>query len=131
MPTKECDTCNNVKDVGEFNKTTDGACYNNCKDCFLDVWRKNQLEFWTDKNTRRCGICCDVVPLALYARDAHRIPYRNCRSCYSEETTREYTERQNAKAKAGGDATGGKPYNRPATYKKTPTKKVDDVFVWY
>src|SRR3981189_2472883 len=64
MPTKECDTCNNVKDVGEFNKTSDGASYNNCKDCFLDVWRKDQLEFWVDKNTRRCGICTEVVPLA-------------------------------------------------------------------
>src|SRR3981189_3138521 len=58
------------------------------------------------------GICSEVVPLALYARDAHGIPYRNCRNCYSEKTAREYTERKNAKAKAGGDATGGKPYNR-------------------
>src|SRR3981189_1930872 len=120
MPTQACDRWNNVRARGEVRQTSDGASYNNCKDCFLDVWRTDQLEFWADKNTRRCGICTEVVPLALYARDTHGIPYRNCRSCYSEKTAREYTERKNAKAKAGGDATGGgKPYNRPATSKKT------------
>ena len=49
MPTKECDTCNNVKDVGEFNKTTDGACYNNCKDCF---WMSGGRINWSFGQTR-------------------------------------------------------------------------------
>ena len=49
MPEKVCDTCNESKDIPEFNKDGDGTYYNNCKVYFLDHWRAAQLKFWSYK----------------------------------------------------------------------------------
>ena len=94
MPTKECDTCKNVKDVGEFNKTNDGACYNNCKDCFANPWGDAQLNFW--KTKRQCAICTRMLPLPLYAKDYHGIFFKECRACFNKAWYNEQVERESA-----------------------------------
>ena len=83
--------------------------------------------FIRDKNTRRCGICTEIVPLSLYAKDSHGIPYKNCRTCNNEKSTREFLERRDAKAKAGG----AKPYYSPEGARRHRAQRRNDgVYLW-
>ena len=119
MATKLCNECNiKKKIVDEFKSRPDGTCYDDCSACFLGKWRAAQLEFWKDKNTRRCKICLDSVPITEYTKDAHGIYFQNCKACYQEKLAREYKERKAARTVT---STNIKPYNRGGGDKKKAT----------
>src|SRR6266699_1973608 len=99
MTQKICDVCNVSKSIQEFRQKDDGTIYPSCTVCFLDAWRADQIMFWSNKMSRKCTMCHDVVPLSLYSRDAFGIPYKTCRACFDAKLTREYFEKRNAKAK--------------------------------
>ena len=133
--TRKCDDCGEVKEISSYNKAPDGSLYDNCKACFLDEWRANQLKFWSDKLNRKCGLCKEAIPLSLYAKDSYGIPYKNCRACATERSEKLYleakarrieesgkattTDRSDGESEGGGKAKGtgktvdsAKPYNR-------------------
>src|SRR5271156_4368526 len=100
--TKVCAECEETKDVSEFKKSPDGSYYPTCSPCYLEQWRINEIVFWKDKRNRKCGVCKESVPLSLYAKDSHGIPFRNCKSCDTENAERAYYARIAAKRKDDG-----------------------------
>ena len=119
----ECVECGQAKDLTNFKQAVDGSYYPNCSDCFLVQWRADQLKFWEGKNTRRCGICLEAVPLSLYAKDAYGIPYKNCRACFAERSEREYFERKAIREAATANVAAGRKDDNAKPNNRLPFKK--------
>jgi hypothetical protein len=110
--TKQCNVCNEAKDVADFKPDADGNLYSNCTACFLAQWRTNAREFWSNQSRRKCAMCEDFVPLTLYAKDRYGIPYKNCKSCFGAKFEREYLEKKSVREqvnvpKSNNRASGG------------------------
>jgi len=99
---KVCEVCEERKDVSEYKISRDGAYYPTCWTCFVEHSRLNDIAFWKDKRNRKCGVCKESVPLSLYAKDSYGIPFRNCKSCDTENAERAYYARIAAKRKDDG-----------------------------
>jgi len=111
---KICDECKVSKDLSGFRQSPVGTYYDRCSVCFLASWRANQIEFWSDKKTRKCFTCKDVVQLTEYARDAHGIPFRDCQACF---------RKRYAKPPKGPV---GEPVKRPKHHHRSHKKESED-----
>ena len=74
-----CWECKVKKYATDFMKKKDGkSYYNTCTDC----WRKASAEWWVAKEFKICKRCDHKLPIRMFRRDQHGIPYSDCIHCH-------------------------------------------------
>ncbi len=86
---KTCEVCNNVKQITDFGKSSDGDVYEACRDC----WLAKSREFWSNKKFKLCRACSKYQPVRNFDFN-DKIPYPDCRECFETKMCDLYNRRQ-------------------------------------
>ena len=74
-----CWDCKMKKEAKAFMKKKDGkSYYSTCTDC----WRKASGVWWLTKEFKICKRCDHKLPIRMFKKDQHGMPYSDCIPCH-------------------------------------------------